>query len=243
MAEFYKDFFEEDFEDALFGGKLRMVQLGYITASESCDTILQFNGVDDENNVTYTPLDNLIKRLAWLCHSQWLVGCWGGPKKMSAEPLYLNSPPSTSDFDSGSVGEKENSEADTVTESACPAKGPAEIPMWQLAQRLKTHSAVLKLFDDALNEPWTVNDYVGDRLKPNSDAKPEGQTQDPCAKTPGVAAEQVLQPKSLNGIEAAESASNEELESRKRRQSSVGAACPPAPLPEERPAKRRCRGT
>ncbi len=53
----------------------------------------------------------------------------------------------------------------------------------ELAEKMDNHSAVLKLFDDALKEPWTMNDYVGHRNKSNLvDAKSDGRDPDGAKK-------------------------------------------------------------
>ncbi len=237
-------------------GKALMLRQGRISVNRYLPaTTLEFTGLDDENKVTYTPLDNLVKHLAWLCHAQWLSWPITSMEAIHVEPPYL--------------------EGQSRWAPARPLPAKTIIPL-ELAKKMQDHSAVLKLFDDALKKPWTMNDYVGSRTKSDSvDAKPDGQNpdgakkladaQDPdgakkpanarhpdgakkpadaqCpdgAKKPADAAENVLQPMKVNGRKRAEPSKAAESLKPPRR-NPVRAVRKGGPSPDERPARNPVR--
>ncbi|TFK77847.1 hypothetical protein K466DRAFT_607622, partial [Polyporus arcularius HHB13444] len=257
-ANFDSNFYEHEDGNYSTPGKLHLMHYGWISVDQRpATTPLEFTGLDDRNNVTYTPLDNLVKHLAWLCHAVWRFESHLWNEAMNAVPPFLN--------DQSRKGCPSPSEKANAAKMIMPS---------ELAEKMDSHSAVLKLFGDALKEPWTMNDYVGHRNKSNLvDAKSDGRdpdgakkladaqdpdsakkpenAQDPdgakkpadaqcpdSAKKPADAAENVLQPMKVDGRKRAKPSETKGAETLKPpRRNPVRAARKGGPSPDERPAR------
>ena len=233
MAAFEESFFSYLSRDSYYtGGKMHMMRNGYIQATQNSNqnrTPLTFSVVANENK--RTPLDMLVRWLAWFCHAHW-VSRYQSPKlNISVDPPGLETVPRKSAVENLT---SDSNAVDTSTSD----KIPAEL----IAKRLQDHREVLKLFDEALKKPWPTNDFVGDRtVKQES---PEGQDQGEAQKAGGkdeAGFGNILEPKDMNvGMMQDPKPvrkKSKDVDLRKRRRNPTRAARPSPP--EERPAKRR----
>ncbi|RPD55661.1 hypothetical protein L227DRAFT_297942 [Lentinus tigrinus ALCF2SS1-6] len=213
---------------------------GYVFADYSSHNILDFNELplkdpDWVPNDIRTPLQILFHDFLWLFHAQWLFTREGPRREMFVEHPDMRPWPRES-------ADEKTSEASSSCEFVF-RPTPQYPPMTRasnLARRLKDHSAVLQLFDDAFKEPWPTNDYVGDRFMNN---RPDEQARRMKINTGRAPAKR-------------EQKKVEKINPKKRRRNPPRAARPPepvrrnppraarpsAPAPDERPAKRRRRG-